>query len=385
MKNNRNAPEVQEGHIRISNREKLRYQTHRKGILTLLAAGSVLLFAIVILLMTKNYTDRKIAETNNYLEKESNQYNELEKRFYERENFRAAYDKFASNLVGVTTSRAALHANEPDKLSSGLIYGVRGHILVPAASVRGQTQVYVQIQEADRLKVHNGIVMGVDEATGLGLIDVPTLNREQPLDLTPVKPALAQTILLIALPQGDPDSGNLTMGEIHSREALYTVRSGGEDTKVPIFLTSAPVYRGNDGGAAVTMEGRLAGMASSELTQRLGMSPYTAVIPGSELPRVVERILSRDEASAVKLGVQGDLVEVPSLKQPGFYVLEVEEGSTAQRGGIQPTDILLTIDGQPVTRERAIDSYLKGKKAGDSLQVTLSRLNEILSLTMKIY
>jgi serine protease Do len=175
------------------------------------------------------------------------------------------------------------------------------------------------------------------------------------------------------------------MGEIHSREALYTVRSGGEDTKVPIFLTSAPVYRGNDGGAAVTMEGRLAGMASSELTQRLGVSPYTAVIPGSELPRVVERILSRDEASAVKLGVQGDLVEVPSLKQPGFYVLEVEEGSTAQRGGIQPTDILLTIDGQPVTRERAIDSYLKGKKAGDSLQVTLSRLNEILSLTMKIY
>ncbi|HSP01106.1 MAG TPA: S1C family serine protease, partial [Thioalkalivibrio sp.] len=224
-----------------------------------------------------------------------------------------------------------------------------------------------------------------DEASGLGLVDVPSINRELPVNLTPNQPFLAQTVLLVALPKGDPDTGNLTMGEIHSTEKLYGLATGDGETKLSVFLTTAPVYRGNDGGAAITMDGRLAGMASLELTKKLGVAPNTAVIPASELEKVVERIVDQEVAATVSLGVRGQQVRVPELNRPGFYVIEVADASTAQRGGLQPTDIILSVDGQALQPTRTVDSYLTGKRAGDSVTVAVYRLNQILSFVMKIY
>ncbi len=385
MKKNQSEPETREGRIRISNRERLRYQAHRKGLMTLLGVGGVLLFSLVLLLLMKNYTDRRIAQANDLLTKESNQYNELEKRIYERENFRAAYDLFAPNMVGIAAAPEDFSANLSKALSTGVIYGEGGFILAPADLLRGRDHVYVRLMTSDVEFIHEGYVLGIDEASGIGLIEAPAIQRELPVNLTPNKPSLAQTVLHIALPKGDADTGNLAMGEIHAAEELYTIGTPSGETKLSVLLTSSSIYFGNDGGAIVTMDGRLAGMASMALTRRLGVAPYTAVVPGSELEKIVDRLRKNEGPLSASFGVDGDIITIPDLEEIGFYVLEVEEGSTAQRGGIQPTDIILAVDGRVVSPGETIDSYLRGKKAGDEVTVSLLRLNETLSFVIKIY
>lgn len=380
-----NEADTGEGRIRISNRERLRYQAHRRSFTAIMAGALVVLFALVLLLIMKNYTDRHIAEANNLLEKESNQYNELEKRIYERENFRSIYDLFSANLVGVANSQGAFLDNDLSALSTGVLYGVRGYVLVPAATIRNRNHVYVRIMTGDVEFIHDGYAVGVDEVSGLGLVDVPSINREVPVNLTPNQPFLAQTVLLVGQPKGDPDTGNLTMGEIHSAADVYSLATDNGEVKLSAFMTSAPIYRGNDGGAVITMDGRLAGVASRELTERLGVAPNTAVVTAGELEKVISRIVSEEGITTVSFGARGQQVRVPQLDRPGYYILEVDPDSTAQRGGIQPTDIILSVDGQPLQPNRSLDGYLKDKRAGDSVTVTLYRLGEVLSFIMKIY
>lgn len=382
---NQKQPESQEGHIRISNREKIRYQTHRNGLVTLLGIGAMILFALVLLLMMKNYTDQRIIAVNNLLNQESPEYNELEKRIYERGTFRSAFDLFAPNLVGIAYTPGVFSENNSDALSTGVVFGENGMILAPAAVLRGREQVYIRTTQGQKELILEAHVLGVDKASGLGLLEVPALEQANAVEIKENKLVLAQTILLIGMPKGDPDTGNLTMGLVHAGEELYGVKTYGVETKLSAFLTTLPVYFGNDGGAVVTTDGKLAGIVSSELTQRLGVSPFTAVVPTPELQKIVDRIQNREGAISPSFGLEGDMTWIPALNQVGFYVLGVEDGSTAQRGGIQPTDIILTVDGQAVTKNQTIDAYLKGKISGDNVTLTLSRLNKILFFDVKIY
>lgn len=385
MKKNQTEPESQEGRIRISNRETVRYRNHRNGLLTLLGIGAVILFSMILLLLMKNYTDQRINQANLLLDKGSTEFTELEKRVYERENFRTVFDLTTPNLVGISASRYAFQANNSKAVSTGVIYDERGYILAPAEMLRDRGYVYVRLFRQGKEFILEASIVGVDEASGLGLLKLADINGMRPWQHVENKLSLAQTTLLIALPMGDPDAGNLTMGQVHAREKLYTIVENKQRTKLPVFLMSASVYFGNNGGAVVAMDGRLAGIASMELTERLGVSPYTAVVPSSELEKIVDRIQSQESALSVSLGLEGEMLEVPGLDQVGFYVLEVEADSTAQRGGIQPTDIILTVDGMAMEIGKNIDSYIKEKRPGDEVVITLSRLNEILSLEVKIY
>lgn len=374
-----------DGSIRIYNRAKSRYQNNRKGLALIVSAACLLIAALVLMLVMKNYTDRRIAEANDLLKKESTTYMELEKLIYRREALRRSFEQFAGNMVGVGLSRGAFEENIPGRLATGMIYGEGGYVLVPARLVRGQTRAYVRFFQDSVESIHEGVIIGIDEASGLALLDVADIERESPVTQTAEVPILAEAVILAAKPQGDRNDGNLALGEVHSDAKFYTIKTGTVDTELSVFLMSAPVYMGNDGGAALTFSGKLAGMVCLELTERMGIRPYTAVIPAQELTRIVERIRNLHLASSVHLGVQGGVVEVPELNRTGFYVLEVEEGSTAHRGDIRPTDIILSIDGQAMDKTRSIDGYLQGKGPGDSVTLLLYRGDQILSMILKIY
>lgn len=379
-----NEPKT-DGAIRIFNRERLRRRNHRRGFMVILAAGFLLTFALVLMLIMKNYTDQRIIEANNLLEKESAQYIELERIIYRRENLRRVFDQFEGNMVGVALTRGAFKENSPGRLATGLVYGEGGYVLVPSRLVRGQTRAYVRYFQDGEELIQEGVVIGIDEASGLALLDVADIDRESPVTQAAEMPILAEAVILAGKPQGESDRGNLSLGEVHEDTNFYTIRTSTGDTSLSLFVMSAPVYIGNDGGAALTFSGKLAGMVSLELTERMGIRPYTAVIPAQELTRIVERIRNLHLASSINLGAEGGMIEVEELDRLGFYVLEVEEGSTAHRGGIQPTDIILSIDGQAMDQTRSIDGYLQGKGPGDSVTVLLYRGDQILSMILKIY
>lgn len=385
MDNLPKGPDDQQGHIRISSKEKRHYHIHRRFLYIILGVVFLILSAFVMMLVMRDYTDRKISETNTLLAKESSQYNELEKRIYDRENFRVTYDIYSNYVVGVAGSRDGFLKNVPAGMASGLIFDNSGNILVPARMVRGRTSAFVRMVAGAADHILEGQVVGIDEPTGIAMLNVPALSRDAVPKYEEIPLIHLQTVFLMGIPSGNPDHGNLTIGGIHSPEDSYAVDTGNNQTDVSMFTISPAVYEGNDGGAVVTLDGRLAGMASLELTRTLGLAPYTAVFSANELKIIGERILKHESVESLSLGVTGEIIDYAPLARTGYYVLEVLARSTADRGGVRPTDIILSVDGQPMIRNRLIDSYMKGKKVGDDLRVELLRAQEIIVLNMKVY
>lgn len=385
MENRPNDPEVHQGHIRISSKEKKRYHVHRGFLYIIFGIGVFILSALVLVLVMKDYTDRKIAESNTLLTKESIQYNELERIIYDRGSFRAAYDAFSEHVVGIAITRDAFIKNSPENLATGIIFDKSGNILVPARLVRGRTSAFVRTVTAGEATIFEGQVVGIDEPSGIALLNVPALATENIPDYKPLPLTILQTVMLMGMPTGNPEHGNLTIGGVHSPEDQFNVNTGNNETEVTVFSISPGVYEGNDGGAVLTQDGRLAGMASQELTRSFRLSPYAAVLPVEQLKIIGDRILKHESVESLSLGVSGEVIDYSVIPTTGFYVLEVKARSTADRGGIRPTDIILSIDGQPVIKNRLIDSYMKGKKAGDNLTVELLRAQKIVTLVMKVY
>lgn len=385
MENRPKDPEDLQGHIRISSKEKRRIHIHRRFLYIIIAIGIWTLTVLMMMLVMKDYTDRQVVESNKLLTSQSAQYNELEKIIYDRESFRAAYDAFSVQVVGVATTRDGFIKDDLKELATGILFDRSGNILVPARIVRGRTTVFVRTIISGTGRIFDAQVVGIDEPSGIGLVNIPDLSRENAPDFKELPMNLLQTIMVMGVPSGNPDRGNLTIGGVHAPEDLFTVDTGNNQTEVAVFSVSPGIYAGNDGGAVLTLDGRLAGMASQELTKTMDLAPYGAVIPTKELKIIGERILKHETVESISLGLAGDIIDYAPLARTGYYVLEVNTRSTADRGGIRPTDIILSIDGQAIIKNRLIDSYMKGKKVGDNLTVVLLRSQEITTLVMKIY
>ena len=66
---------------------------------------------------------------------------------------------------------------------------------------------------------------------------------------------------------------------------------------------------------------------------------------------------------------------VQGLLPTGVYISEVEEGSPAEKAGIQVADIVVEIDGEIMTNTSKMTSYLQSRQPGDVVKVKLYRVD----------
>jgi S1-C subfamily serine protease len=65
-----------------------------------------------------------------------------------------------------------------------------------------------------------------------------------------------------------------------------------------------------------------------------------------------------------------------SYEGPGVRVQEVLPGSPAEAAGIRPGDVILSLDGTPITGLRAYSDLLKARKPGDAVEVVVRKDGE---------
>ena len=66
---------------------------------------------------------------------------------------------------------------------------------------------------------------------------------------------------------------------------------------------------------------------------------------------------------------------------PGVRVAEVSPGSPAAAAGIRPGDVLVSLDGTPLADVRGYSAALKSHQAGDTVELTVRRDGEGMTLT----
>src|SRR5690606_11980330 len=70
--------------------------------------------------------------------------------------------------------------------------------------------------------------------------------------------------------------------------------------------------------------------------------------------------------------------------QRGVVVAEVQEGSSAAKAGIEPGDVVVSVDGKVVDSSAQLRNEIGARRIGESVKLTLLREGKSRSLKVKI-
>ncbi|MDE2308480.1 MAG: PDZ domain-containing protein, partial [Xanthomonadaceae bacterium] len=138
-------------------------------------------------------------------------------------------------------------------------------------------------------------------------------------------------------------------------------RSGLGDSSYQNFIqTDASINPGNSGGALVNLRGQLVGINTMIISPSGGNVGIGFAIPSDLTSEVMTQLLAHGKVLRGSLGVQTQTItpriaRLLGLKDGnGVAVTGVSDGSAAARAGLQPGDVLTTLDGKPLRSEQQL-------------------------------
>ncbi len=144
--------------------------------------------------------------------------------------------------------------------------------------------------------------------------------------------------------------------------------------------TDASINPGNSGGALVDLNGRLIGINTAIIAPAGGNVGIGFAIPVDMVKASMEQILDSGEVRRGRLGIGIQEISVDlqiefglENGQQGVLITNIEEGSTAEKGGLQADDIIVAINGEKTTSSGQLRSQIGSHKIGDEVEVTVKR------------
>jgi S1-C subfamily serine protease len=141
--------------------------------------------------------------------------------------------------------------------------------------------------------------------------------------------------------------------------------------------TDASINPGNSGGALVDLTGRLVGINTAILSQNGGSIGVGFAIPVEMVNGIAKQLIVYGRASHGALGVVVEDLEPDRALAvgdgSGALVSQVHPRSAAAKAGIQYGDVIIALDGQPVTSSSQLRSTIGQKQPGTAVQLSLLR------------
>jgi serine protease Do len=311
------------------------------------------------------------------------------------------YDQVRPSVVQVNMSSGRTQGT-----GTGVAIDEEGHILTNNHVVNGANTIEVRFADGS---TSEATIVGTDPANDLAVIQVS--DPDAPLSPATLgdSDSLDPGDQVLAI--GNPFSleGTLTQGIVSALDRTY---AAGASTR-PIrgmIQTDAAVNPGNSGGPLLNCTGEVIGI-NSLLENPTGENVNVGVafaVAINTAKRSMNDMLAGATVSHPWLGIGG--VDVtPALAQDlgldtesGVYVTLVSAGSPAAESGIEGAfasenqaqasqdvppggDVITSVDGQAVASIEELAGYLdKEKRPGDSVELTVVRNGETMTLTAEL-
>ena len=257
-------------------------------------------------------------------------------------------DSLTMRLLGIVQGRPFRKLQQ--NLGSGVIFSEDGYVLTNNHVVAGADDIQVALDNNSAAKA---TVVGTDPETDLAVlrIDAKNLPTIDVADDSAVD--VGDVVLAIGNPIGIGKT--VTMG-IVSGTGRQLRMSAYED----FIQTDAAINAGNSGGALVNALGELIGIntavyprtpTSDGRTYTPGAEGIGFAIPVATAKAVLDQIIRHGKV--IRGWIGADYTDVPpqlgnATPRAGVYVARVIPESPAAQSGLQPGDILTTIDGTPI-------------------------------------
>ncbi|MDX1555111.1 MAG: DegQ family serine endoprotease [Xanthomonadales bacterium] len=232
-------------------------------------------------------------------------------------------------------------------LGSGVIVDAdKGYVLTNNHVIDGSTDISVTLHDGRSFSAE---VIGKDPDTDLAVIRIEAEGL-QPLRLANSNDLrVGDFVVAVGNPFG--------LGQTVTSGIVSALgRTGFRGLEYQNFIqTDASINPGNSGGALINLRGELVGINSAIFTPSGGNVGIGFAIPSSMARYVLEQLVEFGEVRRGTLGLfvqdlTDDLAAALGVDvRGGAVVAEVVEGSAADRGGIEPGDVVVAVSDLPVT------------------------------------
>ncbi len=305
-------------------------------------------------------------------------------------SYRAASQRAMPTVVNIFTTKAAKQphpfGNDPlfrrffgdgpgqderqFSLGSGVIVSPEGYILTNNHVIEAADEIEVAL--ADGRKVPAKLV-GTDPETDLAVIKV-NLKSLPAITLARLENTrVGDVVLAIGNPFGVGQT--VTMGIVSALGRNHL----GINTFENFIQTDAAINPGNSGGALVDIDGHLLGINTAIYSRSGGSLGIGFAIPVTTVKTVMEAIIKNGQVVRGWIGVEPqditpELAESFGLqKSSGTIIAGVLKGGPADKAGVKPGDILLSVADKPVSDTVSMLNLVAQLTPGEKVRVTVLR------------
>jgi S1-C subfamily serine protease len=303
----------------------------------------------------------------------------------------AALAKVLPSVVGIRTELASgMMPNCTDQgeaggvsvdEGSGVVVSAGGEVLTNNHVVAGAVAITVTV--AGHAGSYPADLVGADPADDLALLQVVGGPKMTPIVPAPPEgTAVGEGVLAVGNALGlSQSSPTVTEGIISAEGRTLTAAvSCTKETLDDLLQTDAALNPGDSGGPLVDAAGRVVGIDTAVASGSRGQPTAQDVgfaIPVSGALALLAGLRRGGTigAPATFLGVRAESM-TPSLRREfdytagyGALVDSVLPGSPAAAAGLQPGDVIVSVDGRPVTSAAALHRDVAAARPGESVEV----------------
>lgn len=282
---------------------------------------------------------------------------------------------------------------------SGFILNSDGEILTNNHVVKGSSQLTVTLSDK---KVFKARVLGTDPRDDLALIKIESGRKLPSMHLGDSDSlVVGQKVLAIGNPFGF--EGTLTTGIVSSLNR--TIQTEANRPLEGMIQTDAAINPGNSGGPLLDSHGNVIGI-NTAIYGPQGNIGIGFAMPINRAKSMLDEFQRNGHISRPILGIKevwvsGDLAGMLDLPTKGGLLIEqVDRGSPAEEAGLHgPNDVvivggayqlavggdlIIAVEGQPVTGRDALQKVMDRKRGGDILNLTIYRRGRTLDIKVKL-
>ena len=271
---------------------------------------------------------------------------------------------------------------------SGFIVTSNGYILtnnhVVTNSDRETIADRVTVRMMDH-RVFTAKVIGHDRTTDVAVIKIEGSNFPTVSLGNDVVSRIGEWVLAIGNPLGLENT--VTAGIISAKGRslgdLMNPTGNNQYAISDLIQTDAAINPGNSGGPLVNSRGEVIGINSAIASPTGYNAGYGFAIPITLAKRVMDEIIKNGRVRIPALGIGIDDVSpedaaVAGVKDiRGVLVRNFPYDNTpAQKAGLQPGDVIITADGQPVDRVSTLQRIVRSHNPGDAIDIEAMRYGQ---------